>query len=351
MLAVTVVALLGGALSACSTAPPAAIVNGQAISIPQLDQWLHGWASSAAYDKAEDAMFYAQAEQSYEAGNTMPNLYTVVAQTGTGPDVFGTFWTAIELSNLVTDLAVHEHAEQLHKAPTAVQLDAAWQSEYSANAALWGQLSPALRLSGAEADADRALVNGPVATSKQDATFYKDNKSHFWSQVCVNTADVTVPGPGGGVDRAASLKQADQVASELSGHPSPGAAPVTGGGRFCDSPAQYIEQPSNFQIQVGAEPVGQATVLTESYGYEVVEVSSRTVIPYNKMTMGDIDVVATGGGSQNPPTGDKAVIAILTASDIKVNPMYGTWSAVDVTGCVPQVLSLATAPCTGSVGG
>jgi hypothetical protein len=353
MIAVAMAALLAGALSACSTAPPAAIVNGQAISVPQLDRWLQGWASSAAYNKAEDAVFYAQAEQSYEAGNTSPNLYTVVARTGagTGPDVFGTFWAAIELSNLITALAVHEHLEHLGEAPTAVELDAAWQAEYSANPALWGQLSPTLRLSGAEQDADRALVNGPVAKSSTDAAFYKKYKAHFWSQVCVATANVTVPGPGGGVDMAASLKEADQVASELSGHPSPGAAPVTGGGRFCDSPAKFIEMSSNFQTQVGAAPVGQATVLTEKYGYEVVEVRSRTVIPYNKETAADIDIVATGGGSQNPPTGDKTVIDILAASDVKVNPAYGTWSSVDVPGCAPQVLALATAPCTGSVGG
>ena len=47
--------------------------------------------------------------------------------------------------------------------------------------------------------------------------FYKANLSSMWSQVCLTSVDVSVPGRGGTIDMAASQKQAEAVAAELSG--------------------------------------------------------------------------------------------------------------------------------------
>jgi hypothetical protein len=336
-LAIVLAGAVAGVLSGCSATPSAAIVNGQAISLGQLDQRLHLWASSPAYVDAEDETFLEQAEQAEEEENEQVQASSVLALYGSGAGVYGLTWSDIQLSDMIFGLAMRQHLARLGEAPTPVQFDAAWDSEDALNATEWGQLTPALRTSLATQDADEALVNGSVKATSQDTAFYKDNKSHFWSQVCVSTVDISVVGRGGGVDMAASKQQADQVASQLSGHSSSANAPVTSGGRYCDSPEQFIEQPAAFQKQVGALAPSQATVLAESYGYQVVEVRSRPLIAFGNQTAGDIDVVASGGGSQNPPTNDAKVTKVLSAANVQLNSTYGTWTALPAP-CPPEIV-------------
>ena len=60
-LAVVVIAgVLGATLSACSTAPPAAMVNGQVITQTELSQNLQWWSSSPAYVASFDQASKAQ---------------------------------------------------------------------------------------------------------------------------------------------------------------------------------------------------------------------------------------------------------------------------------------------------
>jgi hypothetical protein len=290
--------------------------------------------------QAQDQVFVTQAE---EAGDTSTQPPSVGAPEGSGSDVYGMYWSATELSILIADLATQQHLAHRHEAPTAVQLDAAWESEYVASPAAWRELSPATRVSAAEDDADRALVSGALSSKSQDALFYKDNKSQFWSRVCLTAVEVSVPGPHGSINRAASLKQADQVASQLSGHGRTAQRPVVSAG-YCDSPEQFIEEPTTLQKQVDSMAPGQVAVLAESYGYNVVQLRSRTVIPYSPEIAGDIEVVATRGGSQTLPTGDQPVIKILLASHVEVNTLYGTWDPTVTSPCAPQVEPLANSP-------
>ena len=343
---VALAGLLTSALSGCSTASPAAIVNGQAISQQQLDQQLQEWGSSSEYVKAEDQVFVQQYEQAASQGQ-QGQLYTVEAPSATGVGTYGAVWSDLELSNMITALAIRQHLARLHLSATPVEVDAAWASQYAANPNEWRQLSRSVRLLAAQADADRALVDGPPATSSQDKIFYKDNKPDFWSQLCLTTVNISVPGTGGGVNMAASKKEADEVANALSGHTGPGTLPATSGARYCDSPEQFIEQPLNFQSQVAVLAPGHATVLSEGAGYQVVEVRSRALIPYNAKVAADIDVTATHGGSQNPPNGDTKVIKVLMATRVEVNPAYGSWSATLPQGCAPQVVALIGAACVG----
>ncbi|MGH9105070.1 MAG: hypothetical protein ACRDZX_04390 [Acidimicrobiales bacterium] len=326
----------GGALSGCSTAPEAASVNGQAISIQQLDHQLKWWSSIPTYVKAEDQSFADQAAQAASQGQQVP-AYTVEG-SGTGPGVYGMYWTSQELSNMVTAVAVHQYLHRRAKLPSALQVAAAWASEYASDPTQWLQLPPVARAGAASQDADRAAVDGTVTDASQDKSFYRLHKSYFWSKVCLNTADVSVASPDG-VDMAASKREAQQVARAMTGHPArPVATPVTGSGRYCLAPGQLIDQPAGFRARVSALAPGTDTVLAENYGYRVVEVLSRTVIPYSDQVAGDIEAVSVHGGSQQPPTGDTKVTAILKAADVHINPAYGSWATTLPSPYPPQVL-------------
>jgi hypothetical protein len=334
-----VVAVLAGALAGCSTAPPAAIVNGTAISVPQLDAQLEAWAASPAFVQAQDQVFEEQAEQESESAGQEEAPDTVLATLGSGPNEYSSVWAAMELSNMITSEAIRQHLAQLHRAPSAIEVVAAWQSEYASAPSVWRQLSAATRASAAEEDADHALVDGALSTSSQDKLFYKDNKSYFWSQVCVTADDISVPSPGGGVDMAASLKAADAVAAQLSGHGN-GSVSVTSGALYCDTPEKFIEQPTNFQDRVGTLAPGQTTVLPESYGYQVVLVRSRSVIAYSTPIADDIEISATHGGSQTPPSGDSKVIDILLRANVRVDPQFGAWATTLTSPCAPEVVAV-----------
>ena len=112
-------------------------------------------------------------------------------------------------------------------------------------------------------------------------------------------------------------------------------------------PEQFIEQPLNFQEQVAALAPGQATVVADGPGYEVVEVRSRAVIPYSNRIAADIEIVASHGGSQAPPNGDTKVNRILKDARVEVNPAYGSWSTTLPQNCAPQVVALIGAACVG----
>ena len=95
--------------------------------------------------------------------------------------------------------------------------------------------------------------------------FYTANLSSMWSQVCLTSVHVSVPGRGGTIDMAASQKQAEAVAAELTAASAGSAAPTVGNGaRYCQTPEQLIVQPTAFrqtayarrQGRVGAPKLG-----------------------------------------------------------------------------------------------
>ena len=72
---VAVAGVLGSGLSACSTSPPAAMVNGEVITQTELSQNLQAWSSSPAYVASFDQASKAQAAQYAAQGETVPRLY------------------------------------------------------------------------------------------------------------------------------------------------------------------------------------------------------------------------------------------------------------------------------------
>jgi len=334
--AALVVAVAGAALSGCGTAPYAATVNGQAISVQQLAAQAREWASSPAFVKVQDAEFAAQASSAIQSGQTNVPTETVEGN-GTGTGVYGMYWTTLELSNMVTSIALHQYLAARHELPSAEQVQAAWSAEWAENPTVWDQVGPAARQSGALYDAERAQLVA-VVDAKADASFYASHRDDFWSSVCLLSEDVTVSSSSGAVDFPASKAEADKVAGALEANPTSPPASVANGSRYCDSPEQLIEQPQDFQSAVLGLAPGRAAVLRENWGYQVVQVTSRQQIPYSGRVAGDIEVVVSDGGAQGQPNSETKVIGILKRAKVRVNPAFGTWATNLPAPYAPEVL-------------
>jgi len=319
------------------------MVNGQVITQPELSHYLQGWASSPAYVAAFNEASKSQSAEYASQGETVPAF--TVSGTGSGPGNFGLPWTTGKLTELVSATAVQQYLEGRHEAPSYLQLSAAWTSEEAALGQVWPQLPAALRSSVSQSTADLSLVQTKPPNLKTAEQFYKSNLSSFWSQVCLTTLDVSVAGPNGTVDMAASRKQATTVAAELTAAASGAAVPdVAVGARYCQSPEQLIEQPLAFRQQVSALTPGKAGTVPQSWGYEVVLLRSRTIIPFNAQVATVIGVVALGAGPTaytwpvQGDTGDTGLITILKAADIKIDPAFGSWTtALPSPPYIPQV--------------
>ena len=112
-------------------------------------------------------------------------------------------------------MAVHQYLQSKGEEPSYLERSAAWASEEASIPQVWAQLPPQLRSSVADEGAELALVQSKAPNLNTAAQFYKANLSSFWSQVCLTSIDVSVPGPDGTTDMAASHKQAEAVAAEL----------------------------------------------------------------------------------------------------------------------------------------
>jgi hypothetical protein len=343
LVVVAVAGVLGATVSACSTSPPAASVNGQVITQTELSQNLQWWASSPAYVAAFDQASKAQSEQYASQGETVPAFSVVGA--GSGPDNYGLPWTTGRLTLLVSALAVHQYVAHRGESPSYLERSAAWATEEASIPQVWAQLPPQLRSSVADEGAELALVQLKAPNLSSAEQFYKANLSSFWSQVCLTSIDVSVPGPGGTIDMAASHKQAEAVAAELTAASAGGPVPTVGtGARYCLSPEQLIVQPAVFRQAVYALAPGKAGLVPQSWGYEVVQVRSRTLIPFNAQVASVIGVVALGAGPTAytwPVQGDandSGLTRILKAADVKVDPAFGSWTtALPSPPYIPQV--------------
>ncbi|MCL6091774.1 MAG: hypothetical protein M1435_02320, partial [Actinobacteria bacterium] len=285
-------AALGGALLAgCGTAPYAATVNGEAISVQELAAQTRDWASSPAYVKFQDAQFLSEEEAASAQGQTnVPN--NTVEGNGTGPNVYGMYWTTVELSNMITSIALHQYLSRHGQLPSHEQYAAAWAAEWANNPPVWREVGRSARTSGATYDALRAQLV-PVASAKADEQFYSSHKAIFWTSVCLLEDDISVVGSNGTVDMAASKAKAQKVARALAANPSSPPASVSGGSRYCNTPEQLIEQPSALTSLVNSLAPGHASYLRERWGYKVLLVTSRAEIPYTSAIGADIEVVTS----------------------------------------------------------
>jgi hypothetical protein len=326
----------GALLSGCGTAPYAATVNGEAISVQELAAHARDWASSPAFVKYQDSQFLAQEAQAQAQGQTnVPN--NTVEGNGTGPNVYGMYWTTLQLSNMITAVAVRQYLAARSDLPSTTQVAAAWSAEWADNPTIWSEVGQAARTDGATYDAYRAQLL-PLSGAKADAQFYAAHRAYFWTSVCLLEDDVAVSGRGGTVDMAASRTQAEQVAAQLTANPSAPPGSVSGGSRYCLSPEQLLERRAGFEAKINSLAPGHVALMRENWGYRVVLLTSRSQIPYSRAIAGDIEVVTTAGGAQGQPNSEPRVISVLKAARVRVNPAFGSWAANLPSPYAPQVL-------------
>ena len=101
---------------------------------------------------------------------------------------------------------------------------------------------------------------------------------------------------------AASRKQADEIAAELSGTLTVvlGASRDQRGALLPRRRSSSSNRRPVSVTQVSALKAGQAVALPESYGYQVVQVRSRASIPFDDQTAADIEVVASAVRRPDP---------------------------------------------------
>lgn len=329
-------ALASALLSGCGTAPYAATVNGQPISVQELAAQARDWASSQAFVKYQDAQFLSEEEEAASEGQSDVPSNTVEGN-GSGPNVYGMYWTTIQLSNMITSSALSQYLGKEGRSPSGQQYAAAWAAEWANNPTIWSEVGQSARTSGATYDSERAQLV-PVSDAKTDQQFYAAHKADFWTSVCLLEDDVSVVGGNGAVDMAASKAQAEKVASELTANPTSPPASVSGGSRYCEDQEQLIEEPAAFTSVVNSLAPGHVASLPESWGYKVLVVTSRAVVPYSSAVASDIEVVTSYGGAQGQPNSETKVIDVLKKANVKVNPEYGEWSTNLPSPYPPEVL-------------
>jgi hypothetical protein len=316
------VAGLAAGLSGCSTAPAAAEVNGDKISVQQLDQQMSEWASSSAYRRAYDQSAVQQALQS---GNTNPQGVTVEG-SGTGTEVYGRQWAAIELTLLIDAEVVRQYLAAHHEAPTSQQVAAAWASEEANNPQIWQQLSPQARTQAAQLDAQAALVYGKAVSGSADKQFYTSHQADFWSQVCLGRADVVVSGSNGNVNNAASKRQAEAEAQAWSGNGQSSAAPQSAA-QSCYSGEQLLERGEGFFKTVSGLRVGGTAAIPVNPGYQVVKVLSRQTIPFASWDTTVIELVSQHNGNHYQfPISEGGLDSVVNRATVSVNIEYGAWT-------------------------
>ncbi|HET9059789.1 MAG TPA: hypothetical protein VFN61_07695 [Acidimicrobiales bacterium] len=319
---VLVVAGLAGGLSGCSTAPAAAVVNGQKISVQQLDQQMSDWASSPDYRLVYDQNSFQQAQRS---GNQNPQGVTVEG-AGTGSGVYGRQWASTELTLMIDATAIHQYLAAHHEAPTSQQVAAAWASEEAAAPQLWQQLSPQTRTQAAEQDAQAALVYGKPVSVAADQQFYAGHEADFWSQVCLARTDVVVSGANGNVDNSASKRQADSEAKAWSGTGSGSGAPQ-GAAQSCYSGEQLLERGVGYFRTVSSLPVGGTAAIPAQPGYQVVKVLSRQTLPFAGWDATVIELVSQHNGNHFQfPIGEGGIDNLVNRANVSVNIAYGAWT-------------------------
>jgi hypothetical protein len=296
------------------------MVDGTVISQGQLSQELQWWASSRAYVQSYDMAQLERMEEEESQGQ-QAEAFTVEG-TGSGPGDYGLVWASQQLANIVQADAVHHYLARHGTEPTSLDVAAAWAAEDAEQPVVWQELPAQLRDTVAERDAEHTMVEKIGSASSDEKAFYGSHLADFWSRVCVDTNEVTVLGPSGQKQAAAVAAQPEKFAGWAS---------------YCLAPDALLGQPASFRDKVLALRPGKASYIAQSYGYEVVQVRSRSEIRLDGAVGEDI-YLAMHQSSEQTAVGDSPVIDILRAAQVEVNPEYGSWTTLPSAPTYPPVI-------------
>ncbi len=312
-----VVASLCLLATGCDSSPYAASVNGQVIKQSSLDRQLGDLSANHAFVTSTVEASAAQGGEGLKVA-------------GQGKGSYSSEWAASVLTANVTAEAVHQHLVAIQRLPDAVQLAAARAVEAARFAVneQWYGFSPAVRSTIVERDADLAVLLplDSTITAKNYASIYSGLQSSLFTDVCVRTADVNVTGPGG-VDYPASLSKATALGAAIDKAGTTGAGSSSlGGSVTCYSASSFEQQSPGFIATVLKLKDGEAAApQKKGYGYQVIAVTSRTLIPNGPAFRKAVSVAVQTNTINSTGTTVPAIDAVLAKAHVKIDPQYGTW--------------------------
>jgi hypothetical protein len=310
--------------SGCDTSPVAVSVNSQQIKQTAVNADVRAFAENPAFVKAYDS------QQSNSGAS--PTV------AGSAPGTYSSAFVAGIVNTEVQAAALHQYlaAHNDLPSPAAVADARAWES--FVDASYWLGFSAPFRAEVAQQTAEEAqFATGSVKTSVVGQAL-KQAAAYLYSSTCVRQVAFTVEGANGDVNYPASLAAAQKA---LAQSPSLSGAALT-----CYTPVALEGQGQGLYNTVLRLKVGSATAPQKtSFGYQVVELYSRTPLPVDANMVRVISLIANeANGNAATPLEEH----ILTTAKVHLNPQYGTWDPRH--GVTPVTLppSVSTAANTGS---
>lgn len=280
--------------SACDSSPYAATVNSTVIRQTALNAELRAWGANQAYVSA------------YREANSATNGGTGLTVGGDAPGTYNMTWVADTLTGIIVADALHQHLSATNQLPGSALLAAARSVSEVDHPGFWDAFTPTFRATLSYRLAEEAALTPPTSVSQTTLRgLYNQYQTFFFSQVCT-------------LEASAFTRSAAQALS---------TAGVTHGSSVCYGQAQFENQSTAFQTEVRTLAVGATSApIATSYGYQVLKVVSRAVQGFNpavQSVLAAVDLIVNG--QPNP-----AVIQVINATHVRVNPAYGTWKSSQV---------------------
>lgn len=305
--------------SSCDSSPYAAVVDGQEIKQTALQAELRDWVGNQAY---------VQALARANARSTAQNQVSVA---GSAPGTYSAAFTTFVLDGLVQNRAVHRFVAAGHQLPGGDVRGAARGAMEADRSGYWLGFPADFRDRQVSALADLAALQPPLSEtgSRSALVGYNNARRFFFSRVCTRQVSVSVAGPSGRVDFAASKSEAEKVASRYNSTAPPGGrGPGRDATLTCFTQRQLEDQGLPLFNQVLALAPGHAAAPERTAtGYRVLAVESRDHQPFTSGVAAVIGLLQ----AQAPGTDSTKLVEVLTRARVTVDPAFGTWNHSQLT--------------------
>lgn len=347
LLAVALVLLLAGALSACSdsnTSGVALTVNGTEVSQSTVDGEIEDLAGLA--DACPDSPFATSFFG--EGGTGTDNVTTEATASILQRRVVAVILQEeverrdLEVSDGDLDTAKQEFITQLDSVCGAAAADPTATTTTAADAAaVTGQeafdaLSVEYQDFQAELGAQAAVLADALAADAQEANavsdeevraFYDDNQSQF-DQRCVS--HILVDDEATANDLLTQLQGGADFATLAQANSTDTGSAAQGGDLGCQAAGAFVPE---FEAAIDEATVGEVfgPVQTQ-FGYHLILVNSKGVQPFDEVEDQIRQQLEDPG--VNPL--DQFINEALADAEVEVNPRYGTWDTDQLTVVPPE---------------
>lgn len=327
--------------SACDSSPYAVMVGSHALSQDTLNGQLSDLSANRTFVRTVEAP-----ASSGGAG---------IRVTGDTSASYSSEWTAAVLTAAATASVVHQHLAATGNLPGPAQILAtkALDAAVYSSGLTWYQFTPAIRALIVQRDADMAQVvpKDPRVNAGSVKSFAAHFSTSLFTNVCLRTIEVSVPGAGGNVDFPASEGKAKALVQAINKAGTAGAnSSALGGVVDCYSQTGFARLPlPTVKAALEAKAGSAAAPQRNADGYQVVGVVSRTPLDTTTHEFSQaLSVVLQVNSVYSAGSTVPAIKSLVGRARVRVNPMYGTWSdtrngwaVVAPSGPAPHAASVA----------